>query len=407
MITFGSVCSGIEAASVAWEPIGWRASWFSEISAFPSAVIAHHYPNTPNHGDMTALPALIRNGVVSAPDVFTGGTPCQAFSMAGNRKSLSDDRGNLSLVFCEVADAIDDIRHGRGEQPAVILWENVPGVLSTSDNAFGCFLAQLVGESAPLTAPGDRWPNAGLIVGPRRSAAWRVLDAQYFGLAQRRKRVFVVASARTDIDVGQVLFEFEGVQRTTKPRRETGKSYTGSTAYSIAGNSIGRQPHNGRNGTGIDVNVVSTLTTMDRHAVFVGAQNVSPTLRANAKQSLMSGSGDVNSPLALTPQAVLWQARNDGMRISTNQQTTPTLTANMGTGGNNVPLYGVRQLTPRECERLQGFPDDYTLIPYQGKAAADAPRYHALGNSWPVPVVRWIGQRINRVFFSVPNHATM
>lgn len=389
MITFGSFCSGIEAASVAWEPIGWRASWFSEISAFPSAVIAHHYPNTPNHGDMTALPALIRNGVVSAPDVFTGGTPCQAFSMAGNRQSLSDDRGNLSLVFCEVADAIDDIRHGRGEQPAVILWENVPGVLNTSDNAFGCFLAQLVGESAPLTAPGERWPNAGIVVGPRRSATWRVLDAQYFGLAQRRKRVFVVASARDDADIGQVLFEFDGVQRHTAPSRSTRVLDTGSTAYSIAGNSIGRQPHNGRNGTGIDVNVVSTLTTMDRHAIAFNKDVVMMTARDNFIDAMTSS----------TRIAVLWQARNYGIRVSKNQTTTPTLTANMGTGGNNVPLYGVRQLTPRECERLQGFPDDYTLIPYRGKPAADAPRYHALGNSWPVPVVRWIGQRINRVFF--------
>ena len=338
MVTFGSVCSGIEAASVAWEPIGWLASWFSEISPFPSAVITHHYPTTPNHGDMTKLPVLIRNGVVSAPDVFTGGTPCQAFSMSGNRESLSDERGNLSLVFCEVADAIDDIRHGRGEQPAVILWENVPGVLSTSDNAFGCFLAQLVGESTPLTAPSERWPNAGIVVGPRRSAAWRVLDAQYFGLAQRRKRVFVVASARDDADIGQVLFEFDGVQRHTAPSRGTQVHDTGSTAYSIAGNSS-------------------------------------------------------------EPSMKIWQTRNDGMRISTNQTTTPTLGSYMGTGGNNVPLYGVRQLTPRECERLQGFPDDYTLIPYRGKEATDAPRYHALGNSWPVPVVRWIGQRINRIFF--------
>ena len=386
MVTFGSVCSGIEAASVAWEPVGWRASWFSEISTFPSAVIAHHYPTTPNHGDMTALPALIRNGVVSAPDVFTGGTPCQAFSMAGNRQSLSDDRGNLSLVFCEVADAIDDIRHGRGEQPAVILWENVPGVLSTSDNAFGCFLAQLVGESTPLTAPGERWPNAGIVVGPRRSAAWRVLDAQYFGLAQRRKRVFVVASARDDADIGQVLFEFDGVQRHTASSRGARIHDTGSTAYSIAGNSIGRQPQNGRNGTGIDINVASTLTTMDRHAVAFNRD--APGLNASV---------EINTTLtSSTHEAVLWQNRYDeGMRVPDDQNTVPTLLTSM----NSISFYGVRQLTPRECERLQGFPDDYTLIPYRGKEATDAPRYHALGNSWPVPVVRWIGQRINRIFF--------
>jgi DNA (cytosine-5)-methyltransferase 1 len=224
------------------------------------------------------------------------------------------------------------------------MWENVPGVLSTHDNAFGCFLAGLAGESEPVNAPNGRWPTAGIIVGTRRSVAWRVLDAQYFGLAQRRKRVFVVASARTDIDIGQILIEFDGVQRTTKPRRETGQSDTRTTAVgvdadsgastvaraavSIQGNIIDRN-HGGAQGAGISTEDISyTLTTADRHAVAF------------------------RSPVV------------------------------------------IRRLTPRECERLQGFPDDYTLIPYKGKDASDAVRYHALGNSWAVSVVRWIGRRI-------------
>jgi site-specific DNA-cytosine methylase len=260
---------------------------------------------------MTTLPGLIRASAIEAPEVLCGGTPCQAFSVAGNRQSLSDDRGNLTLVFCEVANAIDDIRDERGEQPAIIVWENVPGVLSTKDNAFGCFLAELAGESTPLIASGGKWANAGIVVGPRRSIAWRVLDAQYFGLAQRRKRVFVVASARDDIDIGKVLFEFQGNQRTTAPSRAEG-------------------------------NVV----------------------------------------------AINWQ----------KQQVTATneLAHALDISGTEAVTYNsvIRRLTPRECERLQGFPDDYTLVPHRGSLASDAPRYKALGNSWPVPVVRWIGERI-------------
>ena len=227
---FGSVCSGIEAASVAWESLGWKAAWVSEIEPFPCAVLAHHYPEVPNLGDMTTLPELIGAGVVEAPDIFCGGTPCQAFSVAGKRQSLDDARGNLSLVFCEIANAIDDIRIGTGKQPSIIFWENVPGVLSTKDNAFGCFLAELAGETSALLPPrGGRWSNAGVVHGPKRTIAWRTLDAQYFGVAQRRRRVFVVASARDGIDPAEVLFEFEGVRRDTAPSREAGQTTSTNT----------------------------------------------------------------------------------------------------------------------------------------------------------------------------------
>jgi site-specific DNA-cytosine methylase len=188
---YGSVCSGIEAASVAWHPLGWEPAWFAEIEAFPSAVLKHHYPSVPNLGDMTALPARIRAGEVEAPDVLVGGTPCQAFSVAGLRQSLADQRGNLSLTFCEIADAIDDVRRARGDDPAIIVWENVPGVLSTKDNAFGCFLGALAGEDDAIGVA--KWPRAGVVDGRGRRVAWCVLDAQFFGLAQRRRRVFVVA----------------------------------------------------------------------------------------------------------------------------------------------------------------------------------------------------------------------
>lgn len=153
-VRFGSVCSGIEAASVAWEPLGWEAAWFSEIEKFPSAVLAHHYPHVPNYGDMTALPDRIRNREVEAPDILCGGTPCQSFSFAGLRRSLDDARGNLSLTFCETANAIDDVRRDAGTPPVLVFWENVVGVLSTKDNAFGCFLGELAGADGPLEPPG-------------------------------------------------------------------------------------------------------------------------------------------------------------------------------------------------------------------------------------------------------------
>jgi DNA (cytosine-5)-methyltransferase 1 len=219
-ITFGSVCSGIEAASVAWEPLGFWAEWFSEIEPFPAAVLAHHWPDVPNLGDMLKLPALVAAGEIAAPDILVGGTPCQAFSVAGNRESLADARGGLTLAYVELADAIDRQRAREGQEPCVIVWENVPGVLSTKDNAFGCFLAGLAGEDVPLLPPGKRWTNAGLVLGPKRAVAWRILDAQYFGLAQRRRRVFVVASARNGFDPSAVLLEFDGVRRDSAPRRE-------------------------------------------------------------------------------------------------------------------------------------------------------------------------------------------
>ena len=212
-IRFGSVCSGIEAASVAWNPLGWEAAWFSEIEPFPCAVLAAHFPSVPNFGDMRTLPERIRSGGVEAPDVLCGGTPCQAFSLAGNRRSLSDERGNLSLVFCDILDAIDEVRKRDGRRTALSFWENVPGVLSTKDNAFGCFLAELVGASAPLRTDTGRWTGAGVVEGPKRSAVWRILDAQFFGVPQRRRRVYVVASAgTTGEDLAEVLLEREGLR---------------------------------------------------------------------------------------------------------------------------------------------------------------------------------------------------
>jgi DNA (cytosine-5)-methyltransferase 1 len=445
-VRFGSVCSGIEAASVAWGPLGWKAAWLSEIEPFPSAVLAHHYPDTPNLGDMTALPERIRSGEVEAPDLFCGGTPCQAFSVAGLRNSLDDARGNLSLVFCEIANAIDEVRSVRGLDQSVIFWENVPGVLSTKDNAFGCFLGALAGEDEPIIPSGEKWTNAGCVYGPQRAVAWRVLDAQYFGVAQRRRRVFVVASARADFDPAAVLFEFDGVRRDSAPSRKEGEriapcvtngppfsrnerveaeamaaqpyevgdcltarmhkginstldeGQTPVISYAIQGSMIGRNDKAGPQGDGINEEVCFTQNCVDRHAVAqpIAFQQTADCLTAaygtkwNGNASATNGSLFAAQPMVLMDQG--------GSVMNIEHDMVGTLRRE--THGHEPaviqpPSMQVRRLTPVECERLQGFPDGYTNIPWRKKPESpDGPRYKALGNSWAVPVVRWIGERI-------------
>jgi DNA (cytosine-5)-methyltransferase 1 len=447
---FGSVCSGIEAASVAWHPLGWTAAWLSEIEPFPCAVLKHHYPDVPNHGDMTLLPEKILSGQVEAPDLFCGGTPCQAFSVAGLRNSLDDARGNLSLTFVGIANAIDHVRSIRGDAPAIVFWENVPGVLNTKDNAFGCFLGALAGESEPITAPGERWSNAGCVFGPQRTVAWRVLDAQYFGVAQRRRRVFVVASARDDINPAEILFEFEGLRRDIAPRRETGERPTASTEDSPRNSSAGLQgvkdcgvelsgPLSARDykDAGTDgmnkisakmVPVVQPMAVYENHPADsrvkdmgevystvvsrwgTGGGNLpmvsQPTYAiqgAGATSQSSQGSGwneEVQFTLnTLDVHGVAQPIGFDSYNLCETGSLTQTLKSPQGgvtesIGAVRVGM-AVRRLTPIECERLQGFPDNYTNIPWRKAAESpDGPRYKALGNSWAVPVVAWIGQRI-------------
>lgn len=464
-ITFGSVCSGIEAASVALGPLGFVPAWLSEIDPFASAVLAHHYPSAPNLGDMTAIARRVLAGDVAAPDVLCGGTPCQAFSVAGLRNSLADARGNLTLKFVELADAIDHVRLAAGKPPAGILWENVPGVLSTKDNAFGCFLAGLAGEDEPLQPPGGRWANAGAVYGPARAVAWRTLDAQYFGVAQRRRRVFLVASARNGFDPAAVLFEWDGMRRDTAPSREAGQNPAGSLTASAGRRGGVNDPERGQ--------LVDTVATLDAsfgrlqgasgqdaghgHSHLIphtthtlrgegfdasedgtgrGTPLVPVAFAENSRNELRLEGGDgqrtgtlstgggkagQGAPMiafparmsatqhastenlspslgATNPTAVAVQASQSGVRMN---ETVGTLDANYGSRRHNGVMLGaqVRRLTPTECERLQGFPDGYTAIPWRGKPAdqcPDGPRYKALGNSWPVPVVRWIGARLAR-----------
>jgi DNA (cytosine-5)-methyltransferase 1 len=357
---FGSCCSGIEAASVAWNPLGWHAAWVSEIEKFPSKLLAYHYPDVLNVGDMTQIPALIRSGQLEAPPLLCGGTPCQAFSVAGLRAGLADPRGNLSMVFIDVANAIDEVRNFCGDEPAIVFYENVPGLLTSKDNAFGCLLAGLAGESEPLVPSGKKWSDAGVVLGPQRTVAWRILDSQFFGLAQRRKRVFVVSSARDGFDPAAVLFESESVRwNRAAPAAEGEVPWWDGGAVAQTLDAV---LYKGQ-----------MLPEKNRFPVIaLGERLCSPRIATTTETAR-------TAELTTASVSVLDRLR------TTSMSTAKTMTENSG----RVVL---RRLTPLEVERLFGFPDNWTRIEM---STADAPRLKALGNSWAVPVVRWIGQRID------------
>lgn len=334
-LSFGSVCSGIEAARVAFDPLGIEQLWSSEIAAFPCSVLEHHYRHTPNAGDMVDLPDLVRERTLIAPDLFCGGTPCQSFSLAGFKNGLADERGMLTMKFIEIADSIDDCRADDDLGPAVVLWENVEGVLNDKTNAFGNFLAGLAGFSEQIVVP--KWTKAGFLMGPRRNVAWRILDAKYFGLPQQRRRLYVVAGGTT-YRPDKVLFE------------------------SVAVNCGVR-----------------------RSALYSEAACSQVTVPLFGSTDLDSGGPEYLS--------------SDRIRLF--RSYTDCLYAAYGTKWNgNAAAYNgslyvahdgrVRRLTPLECERLMGLPDDYTKVP----GCTDTSRYRAIGNSWAVPVINWIGSNI-------------
>ena len=387
---YGSVCSGIEAASVAWEPLGFVPAWFSEIEPFPSAVLAHHWPHITNFGDMTTIADRILAGEIDAPDVLVGGTPCQAFSVAGARKGLADERGQLTISYGELADAIDDTRIAAGKQPSIIAWENVPGVLSSKDNAFGAFLGLLSGEECELVPPGGKWTNAGYVSGPKRAIAWRVLDAQYFGVAQRRRRVFVVASARTDFDPSKVLFEREGVRRDTPPSREAGSVVAALTANGVG--TCGADDNQGQAGHLIPL---GTSTWPVSHCLNAGGMG---RIDYETETMVVHGTQDPDTNIEPTPINLQVIVRHESLGRATGFGLGEPGEAAYTLGANHMHgiWHGmaVRRLTPIECERLQGFPDGHTDVPYRGKHASDGPRYKAIGNSMAVPCMACIGQRI-------------
>ena len=380
-----SLCSGIEAATVAWHPLGWEAVAYSEIEKFPSQVLAHHYPQTPNLGDMTKFKEW---SIESNVDLLVGGTPCQSFSVAGLRKGLDDPRGNLMLTYLAIADKY---------RPRWLVWENVPGVLSSNAGQdFGTFLGGL-GELG-------------------YGFAYRVLDAQYFGVAQRRRRVFVVGYLGDWRPAAAVLFERHSLSGNPAPSREKREGVAASVregaansnwpaqisstldttfgtkqgledqhvnagcpmfvpAYGIPGNWIGRKPENGGNATEPMHDIAPCLTKADQHGVAQPmAYNISP------------GKGALKEDIHITDA--------DATKTLDASASNPA----MHQGGTAIlQAMAVRRLTPKECERLQGFGDNYTDIQAKGKPTPDGPRYKALGNSMAVPVMAWIGQRIEQV----------
>ena len=431
-----SLFSGIEAASVAWEPLGWEPLAFCEIDEFPSAVLAHRFPDVENLGDITKVDwkeVIARHG---RPDVVVGGSPCQSFSVAGGRESLS---GESRLMF-EYVRALDEIR------PRWFLWENVPGVLNTRDNAF----AQLLGEVQKLGYG---------------SLAWRVLDAQFFGVAQRRRRVFLVGRLGEGGSAAAVLFEPESLRGDNPSSREKRKALAAAARGGSEAASPGFKFHQGSGAGGVgygeeqsptlttdwhqpavltpwdvqtmhqnadgDVHVTDDMTgsitaqsSVSRQQIVCMSsgqanaevtEDMTPTLNCAHEQPIVvSGAstqyGDEvagtltaradSSPCADRDQNVVCMADDNAKAAIDDDMcgtpkvggAPPTLFDGTGTG------YVVRRLTPVECERLQGFPSGWTDVPYKGKEhPSDTPRYKACGNSMAVPVMRWIGSRIQMV----------
>jgi DNA (cytosine-5)-methyltransferase 1 len=429
-LRYGSVCSGIDAATIAWHPLGWVPAFFSEIEKFPSAVLDHHYPTVPNLGDMTKFQEWPDHAI----DLLVGGTPCQSFSIAGLRAGLADPRGNLMLTYLAIA-----ARY----QPRWLVWENVPGVLSSNGGRdFGTFLRGLAELGYGF--------------------AYRVLDAQFcrahgyeWAVPQRRRRVFVVGYLGDWRRAAAVLFDGQSLRGDPAPRREAGKGFAADVVSSLtasgrgverAGETRGQDPviavqaNSGDVGYCLTVSAQQSLDaeteTLLAHSVGFGG-NVARALTARHDSSPCADRG-----MDIVAQPVCFSAKDHGADAET--EVSPTLRvgghnqshANAGVmpaiswsimpqnsgkdykarpvdvaqpimvggpvGGNQGGDYiqqawAVRRLTPTECERLQGFPDNFTAIPYRGKVAADGPRYKALGNSMAVNVMRVIGTRLAMV----------
>ena len=416
-----SVCSGMEAASVAWHPLGWQPVGFSEIEPFPCAILKHRFPNIPNHGSLTEYKQWpLEPGAI---DLLVGGTPCQSFSVAGLRKGLDDPRGNLALVFLGLADKL---------KPRWIVWENVPGVLSSNGGRdLGSFLGALVQLGYGF--------------------AYRVLDAQHFGVPQRRRRIILVACLGDWRAPAEVLLESDCVRRDPKKGRAKGQGVAAGSEGGVDADGLqrtvgtlcadthpgaysGQDAYTGRlipqavsHWEGGDVH--PTLNQSAKGSGGVGASNqelfsqggaylvpgqaipfrkskraCSTTdnetwVEADASNTLNNFDlGDTRTTHAVV--GAVYENHAQDSRVSGPLEVAPTVAAKFGTGGGNVPLVGamaVRRLTPNECYRLQGFPDNWGRIPWKGKPAEecpDGPQYKACGNSMAVPVMRWIGERI-------------
>ena len=526
-----SICSGIEAATVAFHPLGWKPLAFSEIEPFPCALLAHRYPSVPNLGDMTRFHEWPEE-LLAGCDLLVGGPPCQAFSVAGLRNSLDDERGNLTLAYARLIDHIDSTRTKHGKPPIIALYENVPGIYSTRDNAFGCLVGALCGQDGPVETETGKWPTAGVFWGAKRRVGYRTLDAQYFGLAQRRRRCFLLAVPNELVerlgdraDPAELLSVAESLRGDHPPRRGQGQGTACDARGSAEGGGQALITHSLRgegfdaseDGTGRGTPLVAaafnwqgggTQTTLgfdpgsgitgSLHAgqvpaiAFDTTQVTSKANRSNPKpgdpchplaasahppavaipiqepgkrtgvstQAPRAGRGisqDGGTRLAILagkrhavavplaePFTLAIRGRGDSHRLEYRRDGTANalLTPNGGRGGigvgavafaqntrDEVRIVGgdggivgalaarpgmkqrsylatpmaVRRLTPKECERLMGFPDDFTLVPYRGKPAADGNRYKALGNSMAVPCMAWLGRRIRMIEDLLPD----
>ena len=447
MLSYGSVSSGIEAATQAWHPLGWSPAFFSEIARFPSQVLAHHYGSNmpgdalsangvPNLGDMTAFEGWPDYAI----DLLVGGTPCQDYSIAGLRAGMDGVRGSLTLTYAAIA---------RRYRPRWIVWENVCGVLSSKRGRdFASFLGLLSGQR--IEVPVNGWRNAGVVPGYSRAygLAWRVLDAQYVrvdgyerAVPQRRRRVFVVGYLGDWRRAAAVLFEREGMSRNSTPRRSSQKSVARDVAPSlraqsncslrddsdayVAVSSSGDVSHclnaGGMGRQDYETETMIAVAGAICKDSFTGGAGGRPEGAAAGHFVPVSFGGDVartlsarhdSSPCAdrgmdvvavcapLNTQMGLRGADTSNSNregVGIGEVGDPSFTLQAAHSHEVITPWAVRRLTPTECERLQGFPDGYTNIPVGKKRAADSPRYKALGNSMAINCMRWIGRRIEMV----------
>jgi DNA (cytosine-5)-methyltransferase 1 len=435
-----SCFSGIGAPEVAMP--NWDWLWCAEIEKFPSAVMAARHPDSVNLGDVTADDFMQRASSFGQIDVLAGGPPCQAFSVAGLRKSMEDDRGNLSLRFVKIAHAI---------RPRNLLVENVPGWLNTTDNAFGCFLGAILGSDDALCSPADgKWPRAGMASGPLGRLCWATLDAQYFGLAQRRQRVFVVVDFGNGADPASVLFEPESLLRHSPPSRSARKDIAGTTASGASsggGEELAAtlsERHSYDRGDGSEPIVAMCLNAGAMQRLDPTFETLIPTNRCDFDDAdlahTLRGEGFDASDDGTgrgTPLVPMFGIDYENNASDNEEAIGPLLSGSRSGGGRPLPAiaiqagalrenpnsgpdgigvqsdiaytvearaevqvvqqnWSVRRLTPVECARLQGFPEEYLDITFRGKPAADGNKYKALGNSWAVPNGRWIMERIER-----------
>lgn len=427
-----SVCSGVGTDHVAWAGLGFECVGFAEIEPFPSAILAHHFPSIPNFGDFTRVELEMLDG---KPDVLVGGTPCQSFSVAGQRAGLDDPRGNLTLEFARLA---------RRLGVTWIVWENVPGVLSSGD--FGAIIST--------------FQDCGY------SVCWRVLDAQHFGVPQRRRRVFVVGYLGDDWrPSAEVLLEQASVRGNPQEGSTKGQEVAGtlgggsgsrdwssdldratfipveidalrvSAAVSSkwakgSGGPAGDEAYNLVHGyvpeqlpmpfdlaqitsklnysqarpgdmvpplnTVSQMHVALAVKTAQTSSNGIGvAEDVAYTLDGAQGQAIALSAAESTEHPQTYFVNVIHQNKANSLSVL---DYSPSLRSG-ASHNSHLALVStvVRRLTPRECERLQGLPDDWTLVPWRGKPAPDGPRYKAIGNGMAVPVVKWIGQRLRAI----------